>query len=90
MSPRNSLKIVLRIPVRIKNNNHSRFRQVDPEPSSLGRQQKNSKLIVLIKPLNTCDAILTLDSASEHLASHLFVIQKIFYDIYHSSELTKH
>jgi hypothetical protein len=89
MCPRNSLQIVLRIPVRIKNNNHSGFRQIDSQTSSFGRQQEHSELVVLIEPLNTCDSILAFHSASQHLASHLFVVQKILNYVYHTLELAE-
>ena len=64
MSAGNSLKIILGIPVRIKDNDNSGFCQVDAKTSSASSQQKHTKFIVLIESWNRYSSITAFDATS--------------------------
>ena len=90
MGSRDSLKVILRVPVWVINNNHSSFGQIYAEAAGAGRQQKNPEFIIFVEPLDTDSSVLALHRSSQNLISYFFVDKVIFDDISHPPELREY
>lgn len=84
------LQVVLRVPVRVEDNDDPSFGEVDAKPASPGCEQKDPELVVLVEPLDAGNPVLALDSACKHLTPNLLELEIILNNFDHSFELAKH
>ena len=90
MGSRNGLKIVLRVPIRVINDNNPGFGEIDAQSSGPRGQQKYAELVILIEPLDTDGSVLTLDCTCQDLVPDLLVHEIVLDDICHAFELRKY
>jgi hypothetical protein len=90
MSSCDCLQVVLRVPVRVEDNNDPGFGEVDAKPASPGSEQKDPELVILVESLDAGDPVLTFDCACKHLTANLLELEIILNDFDHPFELAKH